>query len=139
MDEVARYNRERWRALVDADALFTRPVLNLDASQARETLDPEGRLGSVAGKDVLCLACGGGRQSAAFALLGARVTVLDLSGGQLRRDQEAAAHYGVDIRTRQGDMRDLSCFTVKPVRNPRPAASVGRAGRMLIPVSRTYL
>jgi SAM-dependent methyltransferase len=110
MDEITRYNRERWKALVGADAVYTRAALNLDDAAARESLDPEGRMGSVAGKDVLCLACGGGRQSAAFALLGARVTVFDLSEDQLRRDEEAAAHYGLDIRTRQGDMRDLSCF-----------------------------
>jgi len=110
MDEVARYNRERWRALVEADALFTRPALDLDPASARERVDPEGRLGSVEGREVLCLAGGGGQQSAAFALLGARVTVFDLSEEQLRRDREAAAHYGFDIRARQGDMRDLSCF-----------------------------
>lgn len=100
----------RWKALVEADALFTRPALNLDAASARAKVDPEGRLGEVAGKDVLCLASGGGQQSPAFALLGARVTVFDLSEEQLRRDREAAAHYGVDVETRQGDMRDLSCF-----------------------------
>lgn len=110
MDEIARYNRERWKALVGADALYTRPALDLDPASAREMLDPEGRLGSAAGKEVLCLACGGGQQSAAFALLGARVTVFDLSEDQLRRDREAAAHYGVHVRTRQGDMRDMSCF-----------------------------
>ena len=110
MDKITRYNRERWKALVDANALFTRPALNLDAASAREKIDHEGRLGSVAGKEVLCLACGGGQQSAAFALLGAKVTVFDLSEDQLSRDIQAAAHYGVDIRIRQGDMRDLSCF-----------------------------
>ena len=110
MDEIARYNRERWKALVDANALFTRPALNLDPAAAREKLDPEGRLESIAGKDVLCLACGGGQQSAAFALLGARVMVFDLSEDQLRRDQEAAAHYGVGIQIRQGEMCYLSFF-----------------------------
>jgi 2-polyprenyl-3-methyl-5-hydroxy-6-metoxy-1,4-benzoquinol methylase len=110
MDESTKYNMKRWKALVDANALFTRPALNLDLASAREKLDPEGRLGNVAGKEVLCLACGGGQQSAAFAILGARVTVFDLSEDQLRRDQEAAAHYGVEIQTRQGDMCDLSCF-----------------------------
>jgi SAM-dependent methyltransferase len=110
MDKVAKYNVERWRALVEADALFTRPALNLDVVSARKMVDPEGRLGSLAGKDVLCLACGGGQQSAAFALLGANVTVFDLSEAQLRRDAEAAAHYGVNIKIEQGDMRDLSCF-----------------------------
>ena len=110
MDEIARYNKERWKALVEADALYTRPALDLDAASARARVDPEGRLGSVEGKDVLCLAGGGGQQSPAFALLGARVTVFDLSEEQLRRDREAAAHYGFGIRTVQGDMRDLSCF-----------------------------
>ncbi len=110
MDKVAKYNVERWRALVEANALFTRPDLNLDAASARESVDPEGRLGNLAGQDVLCLACGGGRQSVAFALLGANVTVFDLSDAQLRRDAEAATHYGVNVKIVQGDMRDLSCF-----------------------------
>ena len=110
MDEITRYNLERWKALAEANALFTRPALNLDPLAARKRIDPEGRLGNVASKEVLCLASGGGQQSAAFALLGARVTVFDLSEDQLRRDQEAAAHYGVHVRTLQGDMRDLSCF-----------------------------
>src|SRR3989442_9947184 len=110
MDEIAKYNMERWRALVEADALFTRPVLNLNTVSARDSLDPEGTLGNLAGKDVLCLACGGGQQSAAFALLGANVTVFDLSEAQLQRDAEAATHYGINIKVVQGDMRDLSCF-----------------------------
>lgn len=110
MDEIAKYNVERWKALVDADALYTRPALGLDPASAREMLDPEGRLGEVAGKEVLCMACGGGQQSVAFTMLGARATVFDLSEDQLRRDAEAAAHYGFDIRIQQGDIRDLSCF-----------------------------
>jgi 2-polyprenyl-3-methyl-5-hydroxy-6-metoxy-1,4-benzoquinol methylase len=110
MDKIAKYNMERWSALVEANALFTRPALNLDVVSAREKLDPEGRLGNLAGKDVLCLACGGGQQSVAFALLGSNVTVLDLSEAQLQRDAEAATHYSVNIKIAQGDMRDLSCF-----------------------------
>jgi SAM-dependent methyltransferase len=110
MDELAKYNIERWQALVEADAVFTRPALNLDPSSARERLDPEGRLGEFAGKDVLCLASGGGQQSVAFALLEANVTVFDLSEAQLSRDREAAARFGVDIKILQGDMRDLSRF-----------------------------
>jgi SAM-dependent methyltransferase len=43
-------------------------------------------------------------------LAGARVTVLDLAEGQLERDREAAAHYGYNVETVQGDMRDLSAF-----------------------------
>src|SRR5262245_23876261 len=108
MDEIARYNVERWKALAKANALFTRPDWSLDVASARAKLDPEGRLGEIEGKAVLCLASGGGQQSAAFALLGASVTVLDLSEEQLQRDRQAAAHYHVNIQTLQGDMRDLS-------------------------------
>ncbi|TDE55791.1 class I SAM-dependent methyltransferase [Nonomuraea mesophila] len=109
-DDVHRYNRERWEALVEADALFTRPMLGLDADAARAYLGLErlGLPGDLAGRKVLCLAGGGGQQSAAFALLGADVTVLDISPGQLARDRSAAEHHGVAIRTVQGDMRDLS-------------------------------
>jgi len=41
-------------------------------------------------------------------LLGAIVTVVDLSEEQLQRDRQVAAHYQVPIQTLQGDMRDLS-------------------------------
>ena len=78
MDEIAEYNQARWKALVEADALFTRSKLNLDADSARRMIDSGGDLGDVAVKKVLCLA-GGGQQSAAFALLGANVTGFDLS------------------------------------------------------------
>ena len=82
--------------------------MNLDVASARAKLDPHGRLSEITGKAVLCLAGGGGQQSAAFALLGATVTVVDLSEEQLQRDREVAAHYQVPIQTLQGDMRDLS-------------------------------
>jgi SAM-dependent methyltransferase len=110
VDEVAVYNRERWRALGRAKALFTLPWLDLDPPTALRRIDPWGRLGDVRGKAVLCLAGGGGKQSAAFALAGARVVVLDLAEGQLARDREAADHYGYEVATVQGDMRDLSVF-----------------------------
>jgi ubiquinone/menaquinone biosynthesis C-methylase UbiE len=56
------------------------------------------------------LAGGGGQQSAIFGLLGAQVTVFDLSEEQLQRDREVADHYHLVITTEQGDMRDLSRF-----------------------------
>jgi SAM-dependent methyltransferase len=110
MDEVARYNRERWNELAKANVVFSRPYLDLSPQSARQVVDPQGMLGDTNGIDVLCLGGGGGQQSAALALLGARVTVLDLSDAQLERDREAATHYGVGMITVQGDMRDLSPF-----------------------------
>jgi ubiquinone/menaquinone biosynthesis C-methylase UbiE len=110
MDEVYEYNRKRWKALAEAEALFTRPKFDLDRESARQFIDPHNKLGEPAGKKVLCLAGGGGQQSAAFALLGAIVTAFDISDQQLERDREAADHYGVRIKTVRGDMRDLSAF-----------------------------
>jgi SAM-dependent methyltransferase len=108
MDEIAEYNVERWRRLVELGALYTRPLLNLDAASARAVVDARGWLGELKGRRVLCLAGGGGRESAAFAVLGARVTVFDLSEEQLAQDRRAAAHYGLEVETIRGDMRDLS-------------------------------
>lgn len=110
MDKIARYNRKRWRALAARNALFTRPHLDLDPAAARYRVDPDALLGDLSGRDVLCLAGGGGQQSAAFALLGASVTVADLSPEQLDRDLQAAEHYGYTVRTLQADMRDLSAL-----------------------------
>jgi SAM-dependent methyltransferase len=110
MDELAATNRDRWNALVAAGVEYTRPLLDLTVDSARAFLDPLGIMGEVAGKQVLCLGSGGGQQSAAFALLRAEVTVLDLSDKQLERDRTAADHYGTTIRTVQGDMRHLDDF-----------------------------
>ena len=108
MDDIARYNQERWVALTRVNALFTRPNLDLTPSTARGLVDPYGELGNLVGERVLLLAGGGGQQSAAFGILGAAVTVADLSPDQLERDQEIAAHYDLTITTVHADMRDLS-------------------------------
>jgi len=110
MDEIAAYNIQRWSALNRVNALFTRPALQLDLPAARQYIDPENRLGDLSGQRVLCLAGGGGKQSACFGLLGAQVTVFDLSEEQLQHDREVAEHYHLTITTEQGDMRDLSRF-----------------------------
>ncbi len=110
MDDIAEYNVGRWRALAEGGALYTRPMLDLDAGKARAWLDPGGWLGQLEGRSVLCLAGGGGRESACFSLLGAAVTVFDLSPEQLERDRAAAAHYGTRVETVRGDMRDLSAL-----------------------------
>jgi len=110
MDELAKYNKERWEELAQANVEYSRPFLELDDHSARAVVDAQEIMGEVAGKEVLCLASGGGQQSAAFGLLGARVTVFDLAETQLERDRIAAAHYKLDITTVQGDMRDLSGF-----------------------------
>jgi len=110
MDPITQFNRERWEALAQANVEYSRPMLDLTADSARMLLDPRGMMGPVSGKRVLCLCASGGQQSAAFGLLGADVSVLDFSPTQLQRDCETAAHYGLTVKTIEGDMRDLSPF-----------------------------
>lgn len=109
LDDLARHNQQRWEALARGNVMFSRPWLDLDADTARQRLDETGIMGDVTGKNVLCLAGGGGQQTAAFALLGAHVTVVDFCETQLQRVRDAAEHYGHDVRIVQGDFRDLSC------------------------------
>jgi SAM-dependent methyltransferase len=60
--------------------------------------------------DLLCLASGGGQQGPILAAAGARVTVFDNSPRQLGQDRMVAEREGLDIRTIEGDMRDLAIF-----------------------------
>ena len=109
LDDLARFNQARWDALAHAQVQYARPWLDLTPDLARRRTDPHGQLSSTPTR-VLALCAGGGQQSAAFALLGAQVTVLDLSPTQLQRDRDAAAHYDLHVQTELGDMRDLSRF-----------------------------
>ena len=71
---------------------------------------PRAWFGEVMGKQILCLASGGGQQAPILAAGGASVVSLDASDAQLAKDQELAARHGLDLRCEQGDMADLSRF-----------------------------
>lgn len=62
------------------------------------------------GKKVLCLASGGGQQGPILAAAGADVTVFDNSTVQLSKDEFVAQRDGLQIKTVQGNMQDLSVF-----------------------------
>jgi SAM-dependent methyltransferase len=120
-DEISDINRRHWERMVRERCGFTRPFLGLQRNVIRQYIAdqlepvpdplvemyPADVLADVEGKDVLCLASGGGQQSAVFGLLGARVTVVDLVEGQLEGDRVAAEHYGYKVTTVCADMRDL--------------------------------
>jgi SAM-dependent methyltransferase len=110
MDDISKNNRERWNALAHANVEYSRPFMDFTVDEANRYVYRHGVLKDVTGKRVLCLASGGGQDSVAFGLLRADVTVLDLSDVQLARDRQAAAHHGLQTKTIQGDMRDLSIF-----------------------------
>ena len=92
-----------------ADAALTRIVGDEELRNPLAVIDPLGWLGgSIAGRRVLCLAAGGGRQSSLYAAAGAEVTVVDLSPAMLRRDAEAARSRGHHVRLIEASMDDLS-------------------------------
>jgi SAM-dependent methyltransferase len=108
MDDVTAKNQQKWDALVKLEVPCSRPYGNLTPALASEKFNPKNILGDLNGKQVLCLASGGGQQSVGFALLGAKVTVVDFSEEQLKKDQVQAEAYSLSIRLIQTDMRELS-------------------------------
>lgn len=114
------YNREAWNRNVRQGNRWTIPVSPDEVQRARKgTVEvlltptrfvPTEWLGELLGADVLCLASGGGQQGPLLAAAGARVTVFDASDEQLARDRVVASREGLEIRTVQGDMRDLSAL-----------------------------
>jgi len=118
--DVRGYNREAWDREVENGNQWTVPVGPEVIEAARrgewEVLltdqkpVPREWFPAMAGADVLCLASGGGQQAPTFAAAGANVTVLDNSPKQLAQDAFVAERESLEIKTVQGDMRDLSAF-----------------------------
>ena len=119
--DVRDYNRLAWDRQVEGGNEWTRPVAPEVIEAARrgewsvlltETKPtprewfPE----EMSGVEVLCLASGGGQQGPVLAAAGARVTVFDNSPAQLAQDRAVAEREGLDIKTVEGDMADLSAF-----------------------------
>lgn len=114
------HNRRAWNHGSMVDSVWAKPVD--EATMERARLDdwevfltpkapvPQAWFGSLRGKDILCLASGGGQQAPIFAAAGARVVSFDLSDEQLRKDQLVAERHGLSMECVQGDMADLGSF-----------------------------
>ena len=156
--DVRAYNRGAWDRQVAGGNPWTVPVSAEEVARARQgdwqiVLTPTKPAPAewfppLQGADVLCLASGGGQQGPILAAAGARVTVFDNSPAQLAQDRAVAEREGLEIRTVEGDMRDLSALAddafdliVHPVSNLfvpqvqpvwREAYRVARAGGVLL-------
>ena len=118
--DIRDYNRKAWDHEVETNNPWTVPVNHETIEAARrgewsvlltEQLPvPRDWFPTMAGLELLALACGGGQQAPIFAAAGANVTVLDNSPRQLARDREVAEREGLMLVTMEGDMRDLSHF-----------------------------
>lgn len=117
---ILEHNRQAWNQEVKRENRWTLPVSPEEIADARRGVlkllltptkpTPTEWFAGARGRDLLCLASGGGQQGPLFAAYGANVTVFDNSDAQLAQDRLVAEREGLPIRTVQGDMRDLSCF-----------------------------
>ena len=118
---IREHNRLAWDKQVENGNQWTVPVSPEVIAAARKgqwTIlltptkpVPRDWLPNLVGKQVLCLASGGGQQAPVLAATGARVTVLDNSPKQLERDRFVSDREGLAIATVEGDMADLSMFS----------------------------
>ena len=121
LNEIVSYNQDAWDKQVDAGNEWTKPVSSEDIAAAQEgdweiiltpaKAVPREWFGDLKGKDVLCLASGGGQQGPILAAAGANITVFDNSPKQLEQDVMVAERDGLELKTVHGDMRDLSAFS----------------------------
>jgi len=119
--DLLEHNRIAWNNEVKTGNQWTIPVSKQQIEEANRGIIkilltpfkyvPKSWIGEINGKDILCLASGGGQQGPILAVAGAKVTVFDNSDQQLARDIEVAGHYHLNIRTVKGNMQDLSLFS----------------------------
>ena len=101
-------NKQAWDARAREGKRHAASVLPKDLRDPLPILDPEGWLGgNVRGMKVLCLASGGGLQSAMLAAAGAEVTVVDISSEMLNLDRKVALDHGLKVTCLEASMESL--------------------------------
>lgn len=118
--DIRAHNRSAWDRQVESGNEWTVPVGPEVVAAARRgewevvltpiRPVPHAWFGGLRGREVLCLASGGGQQAPTLAAAGARVTSYDNSPRMLAQDRLVADREALDLRTVEGDMRDLSTF-----------------------------
>ncbi|MGB0372623.1 MAG: class I SAM-dependent methyltransferase [Opitutales bacterium] len=114
------HNRKAWNKQAKSGCRWSQPVDSATIEAAKNghwsviltpnKTVPEDWFDDIRGKRVLCLASAGGQQAPILAAAGAHVTSFDNSDGQLAQDRLVADRDGLDIKTIQGDMADLSAL-----------------------------
>jgi SAM-dependent methyltransferase len=120
MFNILEQNSAAWDKYAEENIEWSVPVSRAEIERARsgdwEVIltpvkpVPRSWFGDISGKDLLCLASGGGQQAPLFAAAGARVTSFDNSVQQLERDRIVAEREALQIRLEKGDAADLSRF-----------------------------
>jgi SAM-dependent methyltransferase len=117
---VEEYNSGAWDKAVESGISWSIPVSSEAIEKARrgeweiiltpQKAVPREWFGEVRGKDILCLASGGGQQAPILAAAGAGVTSFDNSARQLAQDRFVAERDNLQLRLEKGDAADLSRF-----------------------------
>ncbi len=120
LDDVARHNQSAWDRQAKENCRWSTPVTAEEIADARagrpriiltpDTPVPLDWLGELTGRAVLCLSSAGGQQAPLLAAAGAHVTSYDLSAQQLALDRLVADREELELKTIQGDMRDLGAL-----------------------------
>ena len=117
---ISEYNSLVWDKYSDENIEWSVPVSREEIERARNDdwnviltplkSVPREWFGDICGKDILCLASGGGQQVPILAAAGAAVTSFDASLKQLEKDKLVAEREGLKIRLEKGNAADLSRF-----------------------------
>jgi SAM-dependent methyltransferase len=117
---IIEHNREAWNRESAEGSEWSTPVDSKVIRAARDGIwtviltptraVPASWFGELRGKNVLCLASGGGQQAPVLAAAGANVVSFDLSEEQLRKDREVAERENFPLRCVRGNMSNLSEF-----------------------------
>ncbi len=100
----------RWCIPVDAGVIARARSGDWEVILTPNIPVPRAWFGEVTGRDVLCLASGGGQQAPVLAAAGARVTSYDLSDEQLARDRLVAEREVLPLTCIRGDMARLEAL-----------------------------
>jgi SAM-dependent methyltransferase len=134
------HNARAWDKLARQQVPLARPAADGDLTDPLTKLDPLGWLGGeIRNQKLLCLAAGGGRHGAIYASMGARVTVVDISGEMLALDRAVAAERKLDIRTVQTSMDELAMFVegeFDVVIHPVSSCYLANVTRMFVEIAR---
>jgi SAM-dependent methyltransferase len=119
--DFLRINQAVWDKNVENSNIWTQPVSTEEIIKAKngewhivvtpiKEVPREWFPELLKGREILCLASGGGQQGPILAATGASVTVFDNSQNQLIQDMMVSQRDDLGIKTVKGDMRDLSVF-----------------------------
>ncbi|WP_124068411.1 class I SAM-dependent methyltransferase [Clostridium sp. E02] len=119
--DVINHNKKAWNIDSKKNHQWTVPVEKRNIDSARigswdvvlttKKAVPHNWFPGFKNLNVLGLACGGGQQIPIFSALGANVTLLDNSDIQIQKDIIVAKENNLDIKTIEGDMSNLQCFS----------------------------